>query len=76
MILAGAMLSFFSKAVCVVRLPLSAYTQYHLPVRMERRRDKGEGKGGERGMREKGEGRGSGKTHYLNLLICIFTIIS
>ena len=67
--LAGAMLSFLSKAVCVVRLPLSTNTRYHLPVG-GRGEGGGEGeeRGGEEGKRkrvkgreergEKGEGKG------------------
>ena len=65
-ILAGAMLSFLSKAVCTVRLPLSTNTRYHLPVW------RGGGEGGEekrvRGRERRGEEAGDevereGKRH-------------
>ena len=72
--LAGAMLSFLSKAVCAIRLPLSTSTRYHLPVGGrgegggEGRRERGgeEGKETEEGegMREKGGGRGDEKIYY------------
>lgn len=58
-ILAGAMLSFLSKAVCIVRLPFSINTRYHLPVR------KGRGMGGEGEevgkWKERGRGKGKGR---------------